>query len=420
MFFDKIIHSSNLLLRGYINRKSYFLCIAAFFSVLCVIVPEGLCGPSLPQCLKDLGPDDSMAVADPNGHIIFKHRISEKRIPASTLKLLTSLAAIDNLGIEYRFKTEFYSSRRNSLVIKGYGDPLLISEIWQKISEDMSHKMREINDIVVDNSYFHPNIIIPGRKHSTNPYDAPVGALCANFNTVFFSRGRDGHFISAEPQTPLIPFALGRIKSLGMSRGRYTFSHKPGDAAQYAGELFLYFLGRKGVKISGKVMGGHVKEGDSLVYAYYSEFTLEELLKKMLEFSNNFIANQLTISMGANAHKPPGTLEKGVRVVRDYAKQKIGLTEIDIVEGSGISRKNRLSAMDMLAILQTFRPYRYLLRKEGPFYYKTGTLRHTRTRAGFYDRGEGAPYAFAIFLNRQGPDIESLMKAIKGMAEGGL
>ncbi|MFC1883479.1 D-alanyl-D-alanine carboxypeptidase/D-alanyl-D-alanine-endopeptidase [Thermodesulfobacteriota bacterium] len=420
MFSDKIIHFFNHVFSGYLNRTGRLFKIAVLFSFLWGIVPEGFCSTSLPQCLRALGPDDSMVVADPSGRIIFKHNISVKRIPASTLKLLTSLSAIDNLGPEYRFKTKFYSGRRNSLVIKGYGDPLLISEIWLKIAEGMSHKMKEVNDIIVDDSYFHPNIVIPGRKHSTNPYDAPVGALCANFNTVFFSKGRDGRFISAEPQTPIIPFALKRIKSLGMNQGRYTFSHKPGDAARYAGELFLHFLANKGVKFRGEVLAGSVEEGDSLIYEYYSDFTLEELLMKMLEFSNNFIANQLIISMGAHAHNPPGTLEKGMRVVRDYAKLKVGLTDINMVEGSGISRKNRLSAIDMLAILQAFRPYRRLLKKEGPFLYKTGTLRHIRTRAGFYDKGDGAPYTFAIFLNRQGPNIESLMKAIKGMAERNL
>ena len=198
-----------------------------------------------------------------------------------------------------------------------------------------------------------------------------------------------------------------------MKEGRYTFSHDSGDAARYAGELLLYFLEKRGVAITGKVIRSSPKDGDRLVYTYYSEYALSEVLMKMLEFSNNFIANQLVIAMGAEKGNQPGTLDKGVRVLREYTGSVLGLSDINIVEGSGISRKNRLSALDMLAVLKSFKPYRHLLKKEGPFSFKTGSLRGIRTRAGFYERDGGPPYHFAIFINRKGPNTNSLMKCVE-------
>ena len=58
----------------------------------------------------------------------------------------------------------------------------------------------------LDDTYFTQPLTIPGISSSSNPYDAPNGALCANFNTVFFKHSRDG-YASAEPQTPLLPMA---------------------------------------------------------------------------------------------------------------------------------------------------------------------------------------------------------------------
>ena len=209
---------------------------------------EGVCASPLPPCFRQLGRDDSMIVVHPSGSVLFQHNAAAQRIPASTLKLLTSLAAIKNLGFEYRFKTEFYMDSNQNLTVKGYGDPLLISEIWDRISAELSLKIKTVNTIFVDSSYFEDDIIIPGRIHSTNPYDAPVGALCANFNTVYFKRDRHGKPVSSEPQTPLLPFATDRIQAMGTKEGRYTFSHNPQDAARYAGELLSYFLQKRGIK----------------------------------------------------------------------------------------------------------------------------------------------------------------------------
>jgi D-alanyl-D-alanine carboxypeptidase/D-alanyl-D-alanine-endopeptidase (penicillin-binding protein 4) len=354
-----------------------------------------------------------LVVAGPDGQIIYGKNQIKKCVPASTLKILTALAAIHHLGTTYRFKTEFYQDSGQNLKVKGYGDPLLISEVWQEIAQALTPRLRGFKDLVLDDTYFVHDIHIPGVGSSTNPYDAPVGALCANFNTVFFKRADTGRIVSAEPQTPMTPLALEKVRMLAPNTGRYTFSHDRHDAARYAGELLVHFLKERGKVCQGEIRAGAVGPGDTLVYTYHSVFTLEQVLKDMFEFSNNFMANQILISLGARVHGPPGTLAKGVKVLSDYARQVLRLHDIEIAEGSGISRKNRLSALGMLAVLRRFEPHRALLVREGRVFYKSGTLKGVKTRAGYIEGKSGNRYYFVIFLNSSHADIDSVFDCVK-------
>ena len=390
-------------------------CVPGFTLVIlmfCLLWSGVLCaGQELP-CPDSIRSTDALVVADPDGRIIYKKNETKKCIPASTLKILTALTAIHHLGAHYRFPTQFYMDPDQNLKVKGYGDPLLVSEVWQEIADALSKEIGEFRNLVLDDTYFAHHIVIPGRRHSTNPYDAPVGALCANFNTLFFERDQQGRIISSEPQTPLIPFARKRIQRLGLKRGRYTFSHDQKEITRYAGELLLHFLQKKGVNGQGKIYMGDVKAGDRLIYDYRSRYTLEQALSKMLEFSNNFMANQICIALGAQIYGPPGTLEKGVKVMSSFAKSELHLESLEIVEGSGISRKNRLSAMEMLTILKRFKPYRHTLVREEKLLYKTGSLRGIRTRAGYLEGPGGGYYYIVVFLNRARPDMNTVMRCL--------
>ena len=356
---------------------------------------------------------DAMLVAGPGGRIIYGKNETRKCVPASTLKILTALAAIHHLGKSYRFQTKFYQDADQNLKVKGYGAPLLKSEVWQEIAQALASRIQGFKDLILDDTYFVRDIRIPGVGLSTNPYDAPNGALCANFNTVFFKRDHTGRIVSAEPQTPMTPFALEKVRVLGLKRGRYTFSHDSGEAALYAGELLAHFLRETGTDFQGKIRTGVVGPQNRLLYTYRSVFTLGEALRKMFEFSNNFMANQILIALGAHVHGPPGTLAKGVKVLSDYAREVLHLHDIEIVEGSGISRKNRLSALDMLAVLRRFEPHRVLLVREGEVFYKSGTLKGVKTRAGYIEGKSGNPYYFVIFLNSSHADIDSIFDSVK-------
>ena len=340
---------------------------------------------------------------------------SRKLVPASILKIFTSLGALHYLGSDYRYKTEFFIDQDSNLTIKGYGDPLLISEVVNAISRLLAALISSttiINDIIVDGSYFNQPLTIPGISSSSQPYDAPNGALCVNFNTVSFKRTPSG-YVSAEAQTPLLPFAEKKIKRFRPKNGRIVLSHVEHENTLYAGKLFRYFLTQHGVRLRGTVKIGRVKQSeDRLIYRYESRYSLPQIIAKLLEHSNNFTTNQLLISCGIQKLGPPGNLEKGVAALIDYARVVLQIKNLTLAEGSGISRKNRVSANNMLRILSKFESHYKLMRRQGRQYYKTGTLNGISTRAGYFASQNGGLYRFVVMLNTPGKSTRPIMRKL--------
>ena len=88
-----------------------------------------------------------------------------------------------------------------------------------------------------------------------------------------------------------------------------------------------------------------------------------------------------------------------------------------IVEGSGISRQNRVSARQMLRILEAFEPNFVLLRQQGRDFYKTGTLDGINTRAGYIASQTGGRYRYVVMLNTRGKSTRSIMRQLLRLLE---
>ncbi len=348
-----------------------------------------------------------------------ENRLWQKQfVPASTLKILTSLVALKFFGRSYRFKTDFYikSSRTGKiLIVKGYGDPLVTSEVLK----DMACKLKRafdvkmISKVVLDTSYLEPGKV-PGVGKSLNPYDAPCGAISLNFNTVNITF-HNGIILSAEPQTPLIPFIRKRVREMRIRKpGRYSLFQSPEEGAVYFGKMLLFFLGLKNRSVE---VGKGCGKGNPML-TYISPFTLEDVVKKMMRYSNNLIANQLLMSLGARIFGPPGNLEKGKRATYLFLSKSLGVKEdaIRIVEGSGISRKNLVKPWAFMKVLRAFYPYRNLLRKRRAenftIYYKTGTLKGIRNEAGYINCKKGE-YIFLIVSKNNAQREKEEKKLIK-------
>jgi D-alanyl-D-alanine carboxypeptidase/D-alanyl-D-alanine-endopeptidase (penicillin-binding protein 4) len=379
------------------------LFLGVFLTLLFISSP--LPAQEFSELDRFIGEQDSMLITDSQGQILFSKHPEKKLIPASILKIFTSLVALHFLGSDYQFPTDFYLDEQSNLKIKGYGDPLLISEVVAKISQVLAVLLKNtqpLNDLVVDDSYFKQPLTIPGVSSSSQPYDAPNGALCVNFNTVNFKHTSEG-YVSAEPQTPLLPYVIKKIKASRLNQGRIVFSHNRNEITIYAGELFQYFLKEQGIDFMGKVKLGSInKKIDKLIFRYHSVSSLDQVVAKLLEHSNNFITNQLLIAAGALSMGSPGTLSKGVALASDYAKNELKIKNITIAEGSGVSRNNRVSAIQIDRVLEKFLPYRHLMRRQGKEFYKTGTLYGINTRAGYIARANGELCRYVILLNTPG------------------
>ncbi len=113
------------------------------------------------------------------------------------------------------------------------------------------------------------------------------------------------------------------------------------------------------------------------------------------------MANQIFLTIGAKAFSPPATLAKGIKAMENYAGNELNIKKIKIVEGSGISRKNRISPKEMLKILKGFKKYYYLMNNRKNEYFKTGTLNKICTRAGYYTNKNMKLYPFVIMVNKE-------------------
>lgn len=376
-------------------------------------------GPASPQhgltkALTPLiGPRDAVLVAGPDRQTLVALNSDTALVPASILKLLTAAAALETLGSGYQFDTDFFLDQDNNLKIKGYGDPLLISERLAEIAAHLAGTIPSVQNLILDDTYFAQPVVIPGRGASDEPYDAPNGALCVNFNTVAFRR-LEGRWVSDEPQTPLLPIVIPKIKASGLSVGRITLAGESTEALNYTGEMFRYFLQQAGIQVEGLVQSGVVDpDREHRVYRYHSQSDLSHAVANLLAFSNNFIANQILLVMGARAYGPPATMRKGLEVLRRYYAEDLGIRSGIIVEASGISRKNRMTAQAMATVLERFGPHRRLMRKKGRQFYKTGHLKGVRTRAGYLASAQGGHYRFVVIINTAGKTTRPIMKVME-------
>jgi D-alanyl-D-alanine carboxypeptidase/D-alanyl-D-alanine-endopeptidase (penicillin-binding protein 4) len=337
------------------------------------------------------------------GEVLYARNPDMPFIPASILKVATASAALDLLGENYRFPTEFYFDRDHKLWIKGYGDPALVSEELALIARDLKGKgLERVTDIYLDDTYFAPNIDIPGSDNSLNPYDAHVGALIANFNTISVIKRKNGTVISAEPTTPTteINSLLASKAPIGESRINISHTH-PREAVLYVGHLLKAFLAREGIPVQGAITITPVPERLAVSYTHLQSQPLREILRGMLEHSTNFTANQIFLHLGAKLGRPPATLAQSSRILQKYMNERVGIKGSCFVEeGCGLSRQNTVSPRDMAALLKHFEPHYDLLKEKKGRWTKTGTLKGVYCLAGYFPSSRYGLVRFAIMLNQ--------------------
>ncbi|MFN2358853.1 MAG: D-alanyl-D-alanine carboxypeptidase/D-alanyl-D-alanine-endopeptidase, partial [Desulfotignum sp.] len=357
-------------------------------------------------------------VTDDQGHVLLSQNMDTPMVPASTLKILTSLAALTHFGPDFRFTTlAAHDPDTHTLYVKGHGDPLFVSEAILEFCRQVVEKtgITQIAKIVVDQSFFAADIHIPGTGRSLNPYDATTGALCANFNTIHFTRDNAAQtYVSAEPQTPLLDIFTETIQKTGLQKGRILLDKQVRPL--YPGLLMAHFFNTLGVAVTGPVeqgpfLGQQDQKNDAPqnpdadadadaakmdILTITSPYCLEQVVQKLLKHSNNFMANQVMLALGADRFGPPATLDKGAQVLQQFAAQHLGWEKIRLVEGSGLSRKNRVTPAQMGKLLQAFMPHHSLLARTPTQYYKTGTLSGIRTRAGYFLGTDNRLYPFVI------------------------
>ncbi|MBC7944575.1 MAG: D-alanyl-D-alanine carboxypeptidase, partial [Burkholderiales bacterium] len=147
---------------------------------------------------------------------VLAHRAESPMNPASTMKLVTTYAALELMGPAYVWDTEFYAvgERRDDvldgdLVIKGYGDPkLTLENLWLALRDLRQRGLREIRgNLVLDRSFFAVKSGDPGGfdNEPLRPYNVTPSALLINFNAIrlqFIPETEKTVKVIADPQPP--------------------------------------------------------------------------------------------------------------------------------------------------------------------------------------------------------------------------
>lgn len=320
--------------------------------------------------------------------------------PASAIKLVTTYAALELLGPAFQWVTEAYAAGALSdgvltgdLVLKGRGDPkLTLENFWLLLRSLRGRGLREIRgDLVLDRTYFATNDHDPARfdEQPTRPYNTGPDALLVNFKAVRLTFVPDSETrlvrILAEPALPQVQIVnrlalvngpcgdwASRLKvdAQGGSaatrltfRGRYAASCGERERsysvlphAHYVLGLFRELWRELGGKFTGTVRDGAVGADARLIAAVESP-ALAQVVRDMNKFSNNVMARQLFLTLGAEGAGEPATAEKADRVIREWLAGKgLSVPELILENGSGLSRNERISARNLgLLLLSSFR-----------------------------------------------------------------
>lgn len=357
-------------------------------------------GAGIKEKVAALAPSELVLVVDQKGNDLVAQNADIPFVPASVAKIVTAALAVEVLGSDHRFETRFYLDKDRVLYIRGGGDPFLISEELAALASALvaATGPQPIRGIVLDPSYFPSDLRIPGIEQTGEAYDALNSALAVNFNTIYAVR-KGKTVQSAEAQTPITPLAVSQFLARGPNgRGRISLAQEPDVALRYAGELIAAFVERAGGSFQGKISTGAVPAGLQPVYVHRQSRGLPIILSEMLRGSNNFVANQIFLEIGAHRLGGPVSLEKSLRVASEILSKRGLAGSIQLEEGSGISRANRLMARGLVELLRSFEPHASLLRKGDGAYFKTGTFSGVSTLAGYAETAKNGRIRFVIAL----------------------
>ncbi|WP_422374427.1 D-alanyl-D-alanine carboxypeptidase/D-alanyl-D-alanine-endopeptidase [Roseibium sp.] len=364
-----------------------------------------LCGPALAGVedkVAAAAPSGVVLVLDEKGNELVAQNAGRSFVPASVAKLVTAWLALEVLGEDYRFKTSFYLDENRVLYVRGGGDPFLVSEELALLAPKLlaATGKEPFAGLVLDASYYPASLRIPGIEDTGAAYDALNAALAVNFNTIHAVR-KGNTVRSAEKQTPITPLAVSQFRERGpKGRGRISLAQEdPAIGVRYAGELLAAFIERAGGRVDGDISTGPVPSGLEPVHVHHQSRPLSEILTLLMIGSNNYIANQIFLEIGAHRLGGPVSLEKSQQVVAEILAEH-GITEgLVLKEGSGISPDNLFSPQSLARVLQQFAPHADLLPKtRAGSRYKTGTIPGVKALAGYVNTSKYGLVPFVISL----------------------
>lgn len=391
---------------------------------------------------------------------------TEARNPASVIKLVTSVAALDILGPGHLWQTSFLSKGKlnagvlsGDIYLRSSGDPLILVEDFLGALAALRQRGVEkiLGDLVIDNSFFElsANDRKPLDGQQLRVYNSPPDATVVNFRATRFSFVPNGKSVAIIAEPPASNLKI--VNKLRLAKGACRGAHRRTSLSlkRSGNEFRVVFSGNypfacgerqltRAVIPSGhyvygvfqamwRLLGGEFDGGfrlaatpeDARLLFTRDSRPLFDTLRGINKYSNNQMARSLLMSLGAARYGAPGSAETGRLAIGEWLTEKgLLLPSLKLVNGSGLSRQTRISALDLDRILAY--AYRHPLRAEllasmsltgvdgstrkrlkddryqGRYRIKTGLLRGVRGAAGFGVTARGTNVRISILQNHKG------------------
>ncbi len=355
--------------------------------------------------VKGMGGSYSGSVVEVGtGKVLYAHNATHGYIPASTMKLLTSTAALSILGPDHTFKTSVVSPKRGQIILVGGGDPYLagkarghyprratISGLARATASQLKHDKIKKVSLGYDSSLF--------KGPAWNPrWPAFYGDQVSRTSALWVDEGRVG---------------------LGSPGPRYR------DPAKQAAVTFAAALSKQGITVTATQRARAPKSAPAV--ARVSSMSLERIVEHLLMVSDNDAAEVIFRQAAIGAGKP-GSIAEARRVVRSELTQ-LGIWDPDMAinDGSGLVRQTKVPADAMVKMLRLAAGQKHpelravitglsvagvegslkrryfddkSLAARGFVRGKTGTLNKVRSLAGFVRTSDGSLLAFAFLINK--------------------
>ncbi len=332
------------------------------------------------------------------GEQIYSHNGNTRLRPASNMKLLTSAAALDTLGPDYRFTTEVWTDGsvkgkvlHGNLYLKGKGDPTLMEEDLRQFAAALQnqgiHKIK--GKLVGDDTWYDDVRLSEDLNWSDEPYytGAQVSALTLSPDSDFdagtvivevtpsdqvgepanIRLTPENDYITINNQTKMV--AEKETKDISIIRqhgtneivieGSMPLNGSPSkswssvwEPTGYALNVFKRILAEEGISFIGKTdIGFHQTPKQAKRLAEKKSMPLKELLIPFMKLSNNGHGEMLTKEMGKVEHGE-GSWDKGLQVTKSVAKELgVDTGTIQLRDGSGMSHKTYIPANSLSQLL---------------------------------------------------------------------
>lgn len=237
-----------------------------------------------------------------------------------------------------------------------------------------------------------------------------------------------GQVIFQDKKTPVTQTVIRRTRGLPKGPQFINIAQNSQDSTNYSGELAYEIFKKYGAFFKGKIRRAKIPKQNNLLLIHRSKATLSQIVKKMLKDSNNFIANQLLMVMALHKFGEKASLKQGVSILNDFLQKRVGLAADNyaLVEGSGMSRQNRIDLLAMLKLVNYFEKYKNFLPLLSLSKYrdlarvgrkwriraKTGTLKNVSTIAGYLHLRNKKWKPFVIMLGQDWKDRGKVLDII--------